>query len=108
MLVAGKACELGENQSADVAAFDVSEHPLCFRVIHHRLSRDTGEVVDFLDRPRIEFGVFAGTLFVVLRTVALGLVFGRDTNPNADTSVGAVVLSSRFRVHDSTVPFYTS
>lgn len=47
-------------------------------------SRDCLQMIDFFYLPAFRFGIVPGALLVMLRAFAPGLVFGRDSNPNAD------------------------
>jgi hypothetical protein len=51
---------------------------------HDGLSADCLQMINFLDLPALGFGIVLGSLLVVLRAFAPGLVFGRDPNPDAD------------------------
>jgi hypothetical protein len=49
---------------------------------HDRLAGDAGQVVQGHDFPSADLGVGPGAVLVVLGTLALGLVFGRDPDPD--------------------------
>ena len=62
----------------------VGHHPLRLRVLHDGLPGDAFQVIDLGDLPAAGFGVALGSHLVMLGALALGLVFGRDPNPDAD------------------------
>jgi hypothetical protein len=76
--------EFRENQTGDVAGSDVVEHPLSFWLTQDRLAAHRFQVGDLPDVSRLGFRAVAGALLMVLRALAFGLVFGGDTNPDAD------------------------
>src|ERR1041384_874623 len=82
--MASKPCQFGENEAVDVATLDVGEHPPCLRVLHNRFSTDSGEVVYFSYIPALCGRIISTAIFMMLRTFALGLIFGRNPNPNAN------------------------
>ena len=63
---------------------DINEHTLGFGGVFDGLPRDCIQAVHLDHVPALGFGVEAGTALVVLRTLPFHLVFGRNTNPNAD------------------------
>ena len=85
--VAGQAGEFGKYQAGDVAALHVLHHALGLRVLHDGLAGLPGKVIDLLDLPALAFGVAPGAFLVVFGAFALGLVFGRNPNPDANRFV---------------------
>jgi len=83
--VAGKAGELGENESLDVPALHVCKHPFGFGVFLDVFPRDSIKPVHFGDMPTLGFGVCAGTALVGLGGFPFDLVFSRDPNPEPDS-----------------------
>jgi hypothetical protein len=53
-------------------------------MILYRFAANRFEVVDLFDFPVLRFGIKPGAFFVVFGAFASGLVFGGDSNPNAD------------------------
>jgi hypothetical protein len=76
--------ELREDEARDAAGLHVLHHAARFRVGHDRFAGDTGQVVQGHYFPPADLGVGAGAVLVVLRALALGLVFGRDPDPDRD------------------------
>ena len=91
--VSGKAGELGKNEAGDVTACDVGKHPFGFGVLHDGFAGHASQVIHLNHRPIVELGVFAGAGFVMLRAFSLGLVLGRNPNPDAHSFFqGAIFL----------------
>lgn len=86
--VAAQAGQFGKDQSADVPALNVLEHPLGFGVLDNRLTGNALQVIDLDHGPASGFGVMAGAEFVMLRAFAARLILGRDANPDADAFGG--------------------
>jgi len=89
--IASQPRKLGENEAGDVAAFDVIEHPLGFRVILDALSTPSlhsGKIIHFLDLPAACQGIRTGTLQMMLGTFAFNLIFGGDANPDGNCFLG--------------------
>jgi hypothetical protein len=82
--VSRKARQLREDDARNVAGGDVPEHALGLGMSHDGLPADRFEVIDLAQLPAFRLGVGAGTLLVVLGTLAAGLVLGRNTDPDAD------------------------
>jgi hypothetical protein len=82
--VARKARDLAENKTRDMARLDIREHPLCFRMLHYRLTAYRFQAIDLTDFPFARFRVHASALFVRFGTFTPCLVFGADANPNPD------------------------
>src|SRR5262249_18811040 len=76
--------ELREGEAREALAAYVGHQPLRLWVLHDGLSRDAFQVVDLADLPAAGLGVTNGSHLVMLWALALGLVFGRDPNPDAD------------------------
>src|SRR6267154_2493988 len=53
-------------------------------MLHDGFAALTGEVVDFLDLPAPAFGIASGALLVMFGAIALGLIFGGNSNPDAN------------------------
>lgn len=66
-----------------MASTDVFEHPLGLGMTHHGYAADCFEVIDFDHFLPFDFRLRFGSMFVELRAVALGLVFGRDPYPDS-------------------------
>ena len=75
--------ELREDEARDPPAAHVGHHPPCLRVLHDRLPGDAFEAIDLADLPAAGLRIALAPHLVVLRALALGLVFGRDPNPDA-------------------------
>jgi len=82
--VSGQSGKIGKDEAADVAGFDVLEHPLGLRKADDRLAAHCLKMVDLFDLPAFGPSVEAGALLVMLRAFALGLIFGGDPDPNAN------------------------
>ena len=53
------------------------------RVLHDSFTGDTGKVIDLFDLPAPALGIAQSTVFMMLRAVALGGVFGGNAYPDA-------------------------
>jgi hypothetical protein len=79
-----KPGELREDEALDPPAAHVGHHPPRLRVLHDGFAGDAFEAVDLADLPAAGLRVAFAPHFMVLRALALSLVFGRDPNPDAD------------------------
>jgi serine/threonine protein kinase len=68
----------------DAPRLHVRHHPPRLRVRHDRLSGDAFKVVNGLEFPALSRGIEASASLVMLRTLALRLVFSRDPDPERD------------------------
>jgi hypothetical protein len=76
--------ELGEDEARDASGAHVFHHPARLGVRHDGLPGDAGEVIEGHDLPALDIGVGSRPVLVVLGAFALGLVFGRDPDPDRD------------------------
>jgi len=53
-------------------------------MLHHRLSAHGFEVIDLGNRPALRRRIGAGSVFMMLWTLALSLILRRDADPDAD------------------------
>ena len=95
--VPGKAGELGKHEAGDVAALQCPASSAWPRVLHDGFAGYAGQVIHLDHRPAVELGVLAGALFVMFRAFALGLVLGRNPDPDAHSLLqGAIFLLTLF------------
>lgn len=87
-----------KDQSSNPAARDVLHHGLCVGVIDDALPRNSREIVHAYDLPAFRFGVHLGAHTMMVRTLALRLVFGRNANPNTDDFLFACLGRADLRI----------
>src|SRR5262245_461996 len=96
-----------------MAALDILEHPLGFRMIFYRFPAYGFQVVDFFNFPMFGFGMVMGAACVVLGAFAFGLIFVSNAAPNSndfcrwfvhipysDSGISRVVSSFSAQVND--------
>ena len=66
------------------AASDILEHSFCLGMLPNEFPADAFKVIDLENLPSFRLCVVTRPPFVMFRAFALGLIFCRDTNPNAD------------------------
>jgi len=81
--ISGEPGKLGKNKTGDVSGLYVFKHFLGLWEADYGFAAYRLKMIDFFDIPALGLGVEPGTLFVVFRTFAFGLVFGGDPNPDA-------------------------